>query len=219
MLRGLLFNVAPVSENPNHPHQLQIAPESPRRRGIALIDGMNLFNNAKRAFGYHYPNYDILKLANLVCDRLQCHLVETRFYSGVPRLNVDPDRSQFWASKTEMMRQGGVIVYTRPVRRSQPPQEKGIDLRIGLDAMELTLQQKYDDLILFSTDQDFTEIKPKVQQIVRDQGREVRLISAYPYRSGTGIRVINGFKRHRITREDYDQCIDTRDYRQRRNRT
>ena len=26
---------------------------------VAFIDGQNLFNAAKKAFGYHYPNYDV----------------------------------------------------------------------------------------------------------------------------------------------------------------
>ena len=131
---------------------------NPQRRAVALIDGMNLFNNAKRAFGYSFPNYDVVKLANLVCHRLGCQLVETRFYTGVPKQDVDPERHYFWASKTASMRQQGVIVYTRHVRQSMPPQEKGIDIRIGLDALALAFGRVYDELIIFSTDQDFTEI-------------------------------------------------------------
>ena len=111
-----------------------LVPESAQRRAVALIDGMNLFNNAKRAFGYSYPNYDVSRLAKTVCDRLSTHLVETRFYTGVPRQDIDPDRSHFWTMKTAAMRQEGVVVYTRAVRRTKPPQEKGIDLRIGLDS-------------------------------------------------------------------------------------
>jgi len=37
------------------------APANPR--AIAFVDGQNLFNAAKEAFGYTYPNYDVLKLA------------------------------------------------------------------------------------------------------------------------------------------------------------
>ena len=38
-------------------------PEPAIIRGVAFVDGQNLFNAAKRAFGYSYPNYDITRLA------------------------------------------------------------------------------------------------------------------------------------------------------------
>jgi len=57
------------------------------KRVIAFVDGQNLFNAAKQAFGYHFPNYDALKLAQLVCEQRgqaqQEHwtLVKLHFYS------------------------------------------------------------------------------------------------------------------------------------------
>jgi len=32
-------------------------------RAVAFVDGQNLFNAAKEAFGYHFPNYDVVKLS------------------------------------------------------------------------------------------------------------------------------------------------------------
>jgi hypothetical protein len=37
------------------------------KRTIAFVDGQNLFYAAKYAFGYSWPNYDPLKLAQAVC--------------------------------------------------------------------------------------------------------------------------------------------------------
>ena len=34
-----------------------------RKRSVSFVDGENLFNAAKEAFGYHYPNYDVLAFA------------------------------------------------------------------------------------------------------------------------------------------------------------
>jgi len=39
------------------------------KRTTALLDGQNLFYSAKEAFGYSYPNYDPLLLAQSVCER------------------------------------------------------------------------------------------------------------------------------------------------------
>jgi hypothetical protein len=37
------------------------------KRGVVLVDGQNLFYGAREAFGYHYPNYDVLKLSQKIC--------------------------------------------------------------------------------------------------------------------------------------------------------
>ncbi len=193
-------------------------------RALALIDGMNLFNNAKAAFGstgsvydFSFPNYDVAKLARVVSNKLGCEISETRFYTGVPRQYMDADKHQFWASKTQSMRQSGVIVYTRPLRNSNPPQEKGVDLRIGMDALALAHQQIYDTLIIFSTDQDFTEIREHVERVARSQGRTIRFVSAYPNSPGR-IWGIKGFEHLPIPQQVYEQCIDPKDYRPRRGR-
>lgn len=192
-------------------------------RAVALIDGMNLFNNAKRAFGplisqydYSFPNYDVVKLANVASVTLGCHLVETRFYTGVPRQSKDPRKHFFWEAKTLAMKQSGVIVYKRALRDSNPPQEKGVDLRIGLDALSLAYRMVYDTLIIFSTDQDFTEVRDYIEGVANAQGRAIRFVSAYPATRGSNIWGINGFQHVPIPQQVYEQCIDPKDYRPRR---
>lgn len=194
-------------------------------RALVLIDGMNLFNNARRAYGssgsnfnYSFPNYDVTKLANAVCIAVGSQLAGIRFYTGVPRQRMDESKHYFWLAKTRSMRQSGVEVYTRALRDSDPPQEKGVDLRIGLDALSLAYGMLYDTLIIFSTDQDFTEVRDHVTQVATAQGRTIRFISAYPHAQGSNIWGINGFQHVRIPRQVYEQCIDPKDYRPRRQR-
>lgn len=186
-------------------------------RAFVFVDGMNLFNNAKRAFGYSYPNYDVAKLARAVCSRVGCELVEARFCTGVPPIN--DWRYHFWFGKTESMRQSGVTVYTRRVRTTPEgaSQEKGIDLRIGLDALALAFEREYDVLVLFSTDQDFTELGRWIRRVSDQQNRNIKMVSAFPADSDR-IHGIKGMSHFRITREFYDACIDPRDYRPRRKR-
>ncbi len=62
------------------------APAAPR--AIAFFDAQNLFNAAKEAFGYSYPNYDVLRLAHEVASAGGWSLVETRFYTGIPDASV-----------------------------------------------------------------------------------------------------------------------------------
>ena len=45
---------------------------------------MNLFHAAREAFGYTYPNYDVLALADAVCRTRGWTLLQARFYTGIP---------------------------------------------------------------------------------------------------------------------------------------
>ena len=191
--------------------------EASINRAVALIDGMNIFNLAKRAFGYHYPNYDPAKLAKVICAQQRLTLVETRFYTGVPSRTIDSPRYYFWENKTHAMEADGVHVYTRTIRYSGPrPQEKGIDIRIALDAVMLALENIYDTLIIFSTDQDFTELKPAIISIAKQQDRLIRLKCAYPSSQQHKIRGIKGMDWIPIDKTTYDASVDPRDYRSRR---
>jgi len=46
-----------------------VSPLEPQdKRAVVFIDGQNLFHAAREAFGYTYPNYDILPLARRICE-------------------------------------------------------------------------------------------------------------------------------------------------------
>ena len=53
---------------------------------MAFIDGQNLYQHAKDAFGHHHPNYDPVKLHAMVCAAKGWTPNLVRFYTGVPRL-------------------------------------------------------------------------------------------------------------------------------------
>jgi len=91
--------------------------EPQNKRAFAFFDGQNLFNAAKEAFGYPYPNYDPLCLANAVCaQNPNWSLSGVRFYTGIPDPIVDPDRHNFWTKKLAVMGTRGVHIFTRPLR-------------------------------------------------------------------------------------------------------
>jgi hypothetical protein len=41
--------------------------EPPVKRAVAFVDGQNLFQAARSAFGHNNPNYDIGALVNSIC--------------------------------------------------------------------------------------------------------------------------------------------------------
>ena len=193
------------------------------KRVIAFVDGQNLFNAAKQAFGYDYPNYDSVRLAQLICEqrgqKRQEHwtLVKLHFYTGMPSPTKDESRNRFWKSKLGAMGMKKPLVQTfsRPlVYRNGVGQEKGIDVRLALDAVRLAHENEYDVALIFSQDQDFSELAIEIKRIAAVQGRWVTVVSAYPagarYSNRSGIDKTDWFK---IDKTLYDQAIDSYNYR------
>ena len=92
--------------------------------------------------------------------------------------------------------------------------EKGIDVRIAIDLITLAYRREYDVAVVFSQDQDLSEVAIELRRISREQGRWIQMISAFPYdpadRSCRGIDKTTWF---RIDQELYNTCIDPYDYR------
>jgi len=203
-------------------------PQAVGARTIAFVDGQNLFYAAKDAFGYEYPNYDVLKLARRVCYDKGWVLTETRFYTGVPAAEDSPFWSHFWQAKLAQMGRLNVVVYSRPLKYRNAVvklpdgragtqllgQEKGIDIRIALEMVCAAYEGRCDALLVFSQDQDLTEAVAEVRWVARQARREVRIACAFPdsptSRNSRGIDKTDWI---RIDRATYDDCIDTRDYR------
>lgn len=179
------------------------------KRTIAYFDGQNLFNQAKEAFGYTFPNYDPQALASAVCRREGFSLSQIRFYTGLPE--EGDSRLRFWTSKLAQLGRRGISTFTRPVRNGR---EKGIDIRIALDVVGDLLDHQADVVLIFSQDQDFSELAKEVRKIAKRQQRWIRIASAFPVSDTVrNRRGINSTDWIRIDRNCYDACIDPRDYR------
>ncbi len=205
--------------------------EPPVKRTFVFVDGQNLFHAAKEAFGYSYPNYDIAALARQVCASRGWQLDRTHFYTGIPDAADDAFWNHFWTAKLAAMGRQGVSIFSRPLRYRNHTirlpggathtilvgQEKGIDIRIALDMVSCVRQNLCDVALVFSQDEDLSEVADEIRAIVREQGRWIKIASAFPdsptrrYRRG-----VNKTDWIRIDRAIYDACIDPADYRPRR---
>ncbi len=198
------------------------------KRTIAFIDGQNLFHTARQAFGYNYPNYDVQKLAKAVCVQQGWALTNVYFYTGVPDATDNAYWHTFWHNKLAMMGRRGVTVYSRPlVYRNKSitlpdgsqhtvltGEEKGIDVRLALDVLDLAHKNEYDVALIFSQDQDLSELADLIRALVGYQQRWIKVASAFPdsptrtYRRG-----IDRTDWCPLDKATYDRCIDPRDYR------
>ena len=182
-------------------------------RAVALIDGMNLYNHALRAFGDRDGRYDPAKLARSVADIAGCDLVQTRFYVGVPSANVHRRLNNYWRARLQAMEDDGVHVFRGAVNYAGGKgQEKGVDIRIALDSIQMILDGLCDTLIIFSTDQDFKQIKPTALQVAAQMRLNIRVISAFPTTPRFKIRGIDGTEWIPFDRSTYNRSIDPQSY-------
>jgi uncharacterized LabA/DUF88 family protein len=205
-----------------------MATEPAVKRAIAFIDGQNLFYGVKAAFGYTYPNYDVTALAAAICKQQGWELTETRFYTGVPNAADNPFWNHFWTAKLAQMGRDKVVVFSRPLRyRNQTVRlpkgqthtvlvgaEKGVDVRFAIDVIRLAHRNAFDVALLFSQDQDLSEVADEIRLIAAEQNRWIKIACVFPFSPTTrNKRGINGTDWIKIDRATYDGCLDSRDYR------
>lgn len=198
------------------------------KRAVAFFDGQNLFHAAKRAFGETYPSYDPLVLAQTVCASQGWVLGQTRFYTGIPRAADNAKWHAFWTKKLAVMGTRKVVTFSRSLRyrdqailladgtatTAKVGQEKGIDVRIALDVVQLALDGSYDVALIFSQDQDLSEAVREVKNVSRVLGRWLSVACAFPVSpTYTNSRGINGAQWLPINAAQYTACVDPIDYR------
>ena len=201
------------------------------KRTIAFVDGQNLFHNARSVFGYTYPNYDVQKLAEAVCASRGWTLQRVQFYTGVPSATDSAFWHGFWSNKLAIMGRRGVVVFSRVLvyrnKTIQVPgfgahtaltgEEKGIDVRLALDALDAAHRGEFDVGLIFSQDQDLSELASLIRQVAGFQNRWIKIASAFPDSSAAANRRgINHTDWCPIDKATYDACIDPRDYRPKR---
>jgi len=207
---------------------LSMLAEPSIKRAIAFVDGQNLFYAARNAFGYDYPNYDIARLADAICHKQKWSLTRVCFYTGIPDSLDDPFWNHFWTAKLAHMGRQKVRVFSRPLRyRNQTVrlpagqthtflvgQEKGVDVRLALDVVSAAYQGEFDVALVFSQDQDLSEVADELRLIGQKQDRWLKMVSVFPQSPASpNRRGINKSDWIKIDRATYDACLDKRDYR------
>jgi uncharacterized LabA/DUF88 family protein len=210
-----------------------VTPEPASKRAVVFVDGQNLFYAARTAFGYPFPNYDVRALAGAICQTQGWQLAHVRFYTGVPDRYRDPASYHFWTAKLAQMGRNNITVFSRPLRYRnhiirQPNgrtytavvgSEKGIDVRLAIDVIRLAFQRVFEVALILSQDQDLSEVARELRVIAGEQERWIKIASAFP---GSPVshrkRGINGTDWIKINRSLYDSCLDSRDYRPKKQR-
>ncbi len=198
------------------------------KRAHVFIDGQNLFHSVKEAFGYTYPNYNIRRLVSKTASSYNWKIQSIRFYTGIPDEKDDPTWHRFWIKKLSAMGRQGIKVFSRPLRyRNQTIQlpggeahtflvgeEKGVDVRLALDIVRTVRTEPSDVIVVFSQDQDLSEVADEIRLIAAEKKRWIKIVSVFPVSAKfKNTRGINKTDWIHIDRGLYDSCIDAHDYR------
>ncbi len=148
--------------------------------------------------------------------------MQTRYYTGLPSHRVNPRLHRFWSAELRRWQAQGVRVYSRPLRYRRRSvlddlgkpriavvgEEKGIDVRISLDVIQMAIDAEFDVALLFSQDQDFVELARDVRSVSRRQGRWIKMASTYPTPSGaSALRGVDKTDWLPIDRVTYEACL------------
>lgn len=195
----------------------------PNKHVIVFMDAQNIYHLAREAWApkpaqgwspYSFPSYDVERLANLLVltkpDRV---LQGIRFYTGVPSVQQNAFWHDFWTNKLRHLANRHVYIYKG--RINPTGQEKGVDVSIAIDLIKLTYEKAYEVAIIASQDWDFGPAIKLAKEIAKNQHRTLEFESAFPFdaTSQTNDRGVPGTEWKHITKQMYDACYDTREYR------
>ncbi len=97
-----------------------------------------------------------------------CQIVEAHFFRGRFSLSAAQQKNALETDRwiDQLLMYGGIVTHYYPMNESTtPPQEKGIDVWLSLEAYDLAVHKRFDVLVLFSGDQDFVPLVRKVNGI------------------------------------------------------
>ena len=200
-------------------------------RVVVFIDYQNVYHRARAAFGYEtgpnpntghvYPN----KVGDLLCERGLARdpgrvLTEVRVYKGLPDNRSGIDAQRYAARQmAAWAKTPGVIVRSRPLdyyeaekrgRTVWKSQEKGVDVMLALDLVEIARTGALDTAVVFSADSD---LLPALEQAV-EFGKRVETATW----EGTGVnrgplRIPDrDLWNHRLSQTDFSRVRDDTDY-------
>jgi uncharacterized LabA/DUF88 family protein len=190
-----------------------------KKKVSTFFDCQNLFKTVKSIWGYSFPNFDPIKLSQKIVSLHRENrwiLTKIHLYTGIHEKTRNPEWHNFWSQKllSHKMRDPRVSTFTSPLRYTNGvPREKGIDIRIALDLVKTVRKDESDVVVIFSQDSDFTEVAREIREIAKERNRWIKIASAFPYDASKNRIGIESTDWIRISKEDYDSCIDPADYR------
>lgn len=208
---------------------------------MVFVDGQNVFKACRSNYehGYVHP---LLLAHRTLEGRSLCgvryysgmhdprinpdmHAVASRRHSLMGRVGVKvierPLRYRWeWGVNREDARQlpddpeAHVDQDRRSVRVEpyQRPREKGIDLALGLDVVDLALNEEFDVAVVLSSDTDLVEVARMVHRMTSAKGDRMSIEAAVFNDEPKKIRMGHYDFTHQFGREDFEETRDSFNY-------
>jgi hypothetical protein len=192
---------------------------------VGFVDAQNMYKSAREAFGWedeqgHFGNFRPLGLGRIMATGSNRKLVQVRVYTGIPSPKRDSRghaisqrRLAAWVSDGPDL----VQVFPRTLRYPPPEgREKGVDVELAIDLVELALEDKFDVAVIASAD---TDLVPALQLVVKrcpDKSVETVTWEAAPGYEGRVAEPLDipggGVKRRKIKKHEFDRITDRRNF-------
>lgn len=167
-----------------------------------FYDG-NYFLHVSNYYNYFHQRRRRISIAGLhsfirqqIADEMQvdyslCHVVDAHYFRGrMSAYEASQRGNQLYNDRLfdDVLMSEGVVTHYLPLRtRAGRKEEKGIDVWLALEALELSYMKKYDVLVLITSDGDFVPLIRKVNTI----GTRVMVLSwDFEYTDDTGREII-----------------------------
>lgn len=199
-------------------------------RVAVLIDWQNVYKGARDAFGLHQDghvagNVDPWQLARVLAAAKDPTgagrgLQEVRIYRGMPDQARDEATFRAFRSQTaEWKRRGGdrLSLKTRKIKYPPPhtgekPREKGIDVWLAIDLVEMAIRHRVDRAVVVSTD---TDLIPALRLATETRGDDfVEVVGWEGLGDAAGLLYVPGrrIRNRPMRRELYEKLHDNTDY-------
>jgi uncharacterized LabA/DUF88 family protein len=195
-------------------------------RVMVFIDEQNVYREARRAFfdedNDHYikGNFSPFDLATLLVGRQPIAqtservLQEVRVYTGMPVSEREPVVAAAVQRRVAAWTASGATVITRPLRyltATSKGEQKGIDVAIALDVVDLAVAGAYDVGVICSVD---TDMHPAIE-LVAQRAPSVRIEAStwWSDKHQKKIRIAGmTIWNHRLVLTDYQSICDHKSY-------
>jgi uncharacterized LabA/DUF88 family protein/cold shock CspA family protein len=176
------------------------------RDGVIRIgvfyDG-NYFLHVSNYYNYFHQRRRRISISGLhgfirqqIADEMQvdyslCHVVDAHYFRGrMSAYEASQRGNQLYNDRLfdDVLMSEGVVTHYLPLRtRAGRKEEKGIDVWLALEALELSWMKKYDVLVLITSDGDFVPLIRKVNTL----GTRVMVLSwDFEYTDDTGREIV-----------------------------
>ena len=137
-------------------------------------------------------------------DERLCHVVDAHYFRGrMSAYEASQRGNQLYNDRLfdDVLMSEGVVTHYLPVRsKSSRKEEKGIDIWLALEALELTWLKEYDVMVLITSDGEFVPLIRKVNT----RGTRVMVLSwEFEYTDDTGREIVTRTSQELLSEVSY----------------